>query len=268
MPFSTWKHWKYHGRAVLTRLGLWETVERWRLHHRFRTGFLHEPDFNFFRRFQGSRELFVDVGANLGQSALSFRVANQTCPILSFEPNEQMGASLREVKRLLGRHFDFRLHGLGARTEVKWLFVPLVKGIPFFQCASFHREFLEDNPDRKRMFYELTGIDRFTLAKRAIQLVRFDELGLNPAFIKMDVEGGEIDVVTGMEETLARCRPLVMTEGTIVQDFLSRRGYRMFVHQPASNCLRAVGNCENALNFFFVPQEKVPILEDSGAIAA
>ena len=119
MSSTNLKFWKFHGRALLTRIGLWDRIERWRLRRRFRQGIAHERDFLFFRHFEGSDRLFVDIGANLGQSALSFRLANRTCPILSFEPNPDMEHALCEVKRLLGDLFNFRMHGLGAATEAK-----------------------------------------------------------------------------------------------------------------------------------------------------
>jgi FkbM family methyltransferase len=266
MSVSALKYWKFQGRALLTRMGMWDGIERWRLRRRFHQGFAHETDFLFFRHFDGSNRLFVDIGANLGQSALSFRLANRTCPILSFEPNPDMAHALCEVKRILGQLFDFRMHGLGARTEIKRLFVPVVNGIPFTQLATLRRECLENNTSASQIIREWAHTGRFIIAERPIQLVQFDELGLNPAFVKMDVEGGEVDVVTGMEETLARFRPLLMTEGAGARDFLAQRGYKTFLHQPAGNYLAPARAGEVATNFFFVPEENVPKLERMGAI--
>jgi len=47
----------------------------------------HEPDFAFFERFSDESGLFLDVGANAGMSAVSFRIFNKCAPILSLEPN-------------------------------------------------------------------------------------------------------------------------------------------------------------------------------------
>jgi FkbM family methyltransferase len=265
---STLKYWRFQGRAWLTRLGIWGAVERWRLRRRFHHGIAHEPDFRFFHRFQHDQRLFVDVGANLGQSALSFRLAHPTAPILSYEPNPDMALSLWTVRRLLGDSFDYRLYGLGSRTEVKPLYIPVVKGIPFPQCASFRRECLDNNPSMRALLYEWTHTDRFTIVERPIQLVRFDELGLNPGFVKIDVEGGEADVVAGMEATLARSRPLILTEGCGAQTLLVRHGYRPYLHEPAENRLRPACGDEGGANTFYVPEERVHELERLGAINA
>jgi FkbM family methyltransferase len=256
---------KFRARSWMARLGVWRRFESWRLGRRFRRGFIHEPDFQLFRRFDGSGGLFVDVGANVGQSALSFRVANRGCPILSFEPNPEMEFGLRKVKDLLGGGFDYRLHGLGARTETRTLYVPIVRGASFPQLATFNPEGLSDTPDRRRMFRQWTGEDGFEVVERPLRLVRFDEMNLDPEFVKIDVEGTEIDVLAGMEETLRRSRPLIMTEGDSSRDHLARRDYEVYVHDAAAN--RLVAADRPALNYFFAASEKIPHLERLGVIA-
>jgi FkbM family methyltransferase len=266
MPASVLKYWKFQTRALLTRLGVWQRFERWRLRWRFRRRLAHEPDFVFFRHFDGANSLFVDVGANLGQSALSFRLANRTCPILSFEPNPDMERSLRAVKRFLGAGFDYRLHGLGARKEMKRLYVPTVRGVPFPQCATFRRECLAENAGVRQFLYEWTRTERFDIVEQLLQVVRFDDLSLHPAFVKLDVEGFESEVLAGMGQTLRRCRPLLMTEGNAAKDLLAPNGYGMYLHQPHGNFLRPARAGEADANFFFVPEDRVSELERMGAL--
>jgi FkbM family methyltransferase len=264
---SPLKYGKFVCRGWLTRLGLWEAVERWRLRRRFRSGFIHERDFRFFRHFEGSRGLFVDIGANLGQSALSFRIANTSCPIVSFEANPAMEHGLREVKRLLGASFDYHMHGLGGHAEKKCLYVPIIKGVPFPQCGTFHRDSLE-NDSQRRIFCEWTGTDRFEVCEQPIRLVRFDELKLAPEFIKIDVEGGEQEVLSGMQQTIETHRPLLMTEGNVCAAMLRDCDYQMFVYRVDSNALVEPQEGNHSLNYFFVPAEKIPSLRRSGALSA
>src|SRR5438105_9508748 len=136
------KQLKFVARSCMTRAGVWRPFEAWRLSRRFHRGFVHEPEFRLFSHFERSRGLFIDVGANIGQSALSVRAVNRTCPIISFEPNPDMEFGLSRVRRLLGESFQFRMHGLGAATETRTLHVPYVKGVAFPQCATFRREAL------------------------------------------------------------------------------------------------------------------------------
>lgn len=47
----------------------------------------HDPDFRYFNRCDGGGGLFLDVGANTGSSALSYRVFDRSSQIFSLEPN-------------------------------------------------------------------------------------------------------------------------------------------------------------------------------------
>jgi FkbM family methyltransferase len=263
MSIASRTFWKFQTRLLLNRLGLGHSVESWRLRRRFARGVPHEADFHFFRHFEGSR-LFLDVGANLGQSALSFRSVNRSCPILSFEPNVDLAPALRGVKRLLGDSFEFRTIGLGARTERRWLFVPMVQGVPLAQLATSRRECLDDNPDVCRIVFDWAGTDRFAIAERPIDLIRGDELELAPSLIKIDVEGAELDVLIGLERTLARQRPIILTEGCGGRDFLGERGYRLMVYRPGTDRLEPPAAEEAPLNCFFVPEEALFIQSPNG----
>jgi FkbM family methyltransferase len=58
------------------------------------------------------------------------------------------------------------------------------------------------------------------------------QLGKQPDFVKIDVEGAELSVLTGMEFILANKRPQLMVEVTYnakkIFDLLSLNGYRLF----------------------------------------
>src|SRR3712207_2603537 len=65
----------------------------------------HERDFEAFALFPDREGLFLDVGANSGISAVSFRAFNRHSPIVSVEPNPLNEPDLRIVSRLLN---DFK----------------------------------------------------------------------------------------------------------------------------------------------------------------
>jgi FkbM family methyltransferase len=247
---------KFNTRALLTRLGLWDALERGRTTYRYRRGRPHEPEFAFFRRFEGDRRLFVDGGANAGQSALSFRLFNTTCPILSFEPNPDLRPALEHVRRLLGESFDYRLCGLGAEAREVPFFVPVVRGVALTQEATLFGDRLLQ-PGVRRRIRAVTLSDDMRIEERRLKIVRFDDLDLRPGFVKLDVQGAELEALRGMERTLAVCRPLLMTEGCgRVRGFLEERGYHVFVYEPARHGLAPLSAAPTAYNFFFVPAEK------------
>jgi FkbM family methyltransferase len=251
---------KFRARVALHRLGLLDRFEHRRLRRRFARGIMHEAEFGIFRHFEGSSPLFIDVGANLGQTALSFRIANKSSPIISFEPNPDMEYSLRRVKDILGTGFEYHMHGLGSETTTKKLFVPSVRGIEFSQLATFEPGLLERNPYVSSVVKQIARSDRFDIVEKPLRMVRFDELNLRPGIVKIDAEGGETNVLQGMEETLRRDRPLIMTEGVGAKDFLLKRGYAMLHYQAAENCLRPWREGDEGLNYFFAAEERLTTL--------
>ena len=60
-----------------------------------------ELDFHAFRVLPSTARLFLDIGANDGISARSFRLFNKTTPILSIEPNPCHEAALKRTKAAL-----------------------------------------------------------------------------------------------------------------------------------------------------------------------
>lgn len=43
----------------------------------------------------------------------------------------------------------------------------------------------------------------------SVQETTLDALGLSPTFVKLDIEGAELDALEGMRETVTRCRPVM-----------------------------------------------------------
>jgi FkbM family methyltransferase len=250
-------HWHFRARAWLTRLGLWDRLERWRMARRFRRGAPHEPDYLYFRDHVGPPGLFLDVGANVGQSALSFRCMAPSWPILSLEPNRALEPALRNLARRLGPSFTYRMIALGERTESRTLHIPTVAGIEFSQLASLDRAALEHNEDVAQLLEYVTGSRSFTIQIRTIDVVRGDELMLAPGVIKLDVEGGELAALRGLEQTIRTHRPLILVESYGPVEFLESLGYERLIRNPDTNELRPPGERDEFLNSFFVPRQSV-----------
>src|SRR5689334_3352621 len=68
----------------------------------------HERDLVGFGRCTDREGLFLDIGANIGRSAMTFRLLRPAAPILSIEPNPLLARDMSLLKRLLP-HFDYRL---------------------------------------------------------------------------------------------------------------------------------------------------------------
>src|SRR5947209_18657101 len=198
----------------------------------------HEVEFKLFAALQGSDGLFVDVGANTGQSARSLRIYNDTLDILSFEPNLLLKPDLAFTKRLLKSRFEYRMFGLGSETRQAMLAVPMLGAMPQSAWATADRAALEAG--RARIEAWIGG--RFDIVETPIEIVRFDSLDLHPVAAKIDVEGCESEVLKGMEETLRCDEPLLMLEHSEGADeiiaWLCARGYAIYLYDAAANRLR------------------------------
>jgi FkbM family methyltransferase len=260
-------HLKFRGRVWLTRLGLWRYLQRRRLVWRYRNGKPHEADFRFFRHTQGSDRLFADIGANIGQSSLSFRLFNQTSPIVAFEANPDLERDLAHVRQLLGSSFEYRMHGLGAEERECVLFTPVVGGVALTQEATLFRDALLE--DSYRLYLGVcTGRRDLTIRQQTLRLRCFDDLALSPGFVKIDVERAELQILRGMEQTLSRSRPLLLVEGQDegVSRFLETRQYRPACYILDRDALKPRDmNAGHHNNTFFVPEEMVPALVERGA---
>ena len=84
-------------RSALTRSPrLYSAARRAAILGRYARKRVHEPDFEFFRGRGDGTGMLLDIGANAGQSALSFRAVNKG-PILSIEPNPGHERDLKMV---------------------------------------------------------------------------------------------------------------------------------------------------------------------------
>ena len=187
----------------------------------------HEPDFAAFALFPEREGLFLDVGANLGNSALSFRIFNARSPILSIEPNPFHERDLRFVKRLI-RNFDYELFAAGDRRGEATLHVPFYKGLALTGEASLVE------PGGRSWWAQEQGVDTVETRMLHVPVRPLDELGLHPDFVKIDVEGAEDVVLRGMTETLKRARPVLLLERSgaagEVDELLRSRGYTPHVY--------------------------------------
>ena len=73
-------------------------------------------------------------------------------------------------------------------------------------------------------------------------MVRIDDLHLSPTVVKIDAEGYDLRVILGMEETIRRCRPILMVENNpatvnAVSALLADWGYQVLEYDHNRNRL-------------------------------
>jgi FkbM family methyltransferase len=219
---------------------------------------VHDPDFTFFANFKDLRGgHFIDVGANCGQSALSFAAVQRGLPIVSFEPNASVERFLQLARRLIGTRFNFHLFGIGERDEEMTFFVPRLNRVLLSAEGTFVRdELLEDVTIRR-----LGGVPEIVTYKFAVR--NFDNLNrlgeYQPAFVKIDTQGYELSVLKSMKLTFNKYSPILLIEKAsnpdqriAIGEFLDSMGYEVAFYDDSRNTLSRLRPTRSS-NFFALP---------------
>jgi FkbM family methyltransferase len=172
----------------------------------------HETDFEFYRYAPPAPtgSVFLDVGANTGISALSFRIYDKRTPIVSIEPNCALERDLQLIGRLI-RGFEYHLIGAGDERGEFTLYTPTYRGTPLTGEASLKRPEPTDVWWLRQNVPDVAPSD-FSVVEQRVEVVPLDELELVPAHVKIDVEGMELEVLRGMRRTIAEYAPTILIE--------------------------------------------------------
>lgn len=190
----------------------------------------HEADFKAMAHLKPTHgQQLIDIGANRGEAITSMQIiVGNTYPIVGFEPNAVI---FRKLKEYLARYENVKLHqvGLGNNTDAAPLYVPFYRHWVFDGLASFHYENAKNWLKGRLFWYR----ERFLQIKKTPCLVKtLDQYDLQPFFIKIDVQGYEMEVLQGSQETIEKNRPVLLVESIdqACLKFLSTLGYRPFYY--------------------------------------
>lgn len=233
------------------------------LKHRYFLNFflkkVHENDFNAFELIsEEDSQLFLDVGANAGQSALSIFLIKPNARVISFEPNYLNYIYLERLEKQFD-NFEYYKFGLGDENKSIDFFCPIYNGKKMTPWGSFDYEEATKGISKEIQFFDQKKLSVETMA---LEIKTLDSLDLEPDFIKIDVQGFEYQVLLGGKETIMRCKPIFMIESVIpdgdVHNFLRDFGY--FVYQFRDGMF--FQNEFNSLNQFLFPKEKLYLIQD------
>ncbi len=140
--------------------------------------------------------VFVDIGANVGQHSLWMA---QFCDVIhAFEPWGPVRHRLEEKVRLNSlSHVYVHGVGLGEKEESLTFYAPPESDTGIGSFIETHHDW---NKDSGQMLPIKVG-DQF-----------FEEHGIKPNIIKLDVEGFEKNVLCGLSNILTECKPTILLE--------------------------------------------------------
>lgn len=201
--------------------------------------------------------LFLDVGANRGESIQSILMRRPDAKVVAFEPNsilmDKIGRLYKDDPRVSIQNI-----GLGSEEGVFDLFIPFYNNFMFDGLASF-----KERRARRWLENRLYGFNKnkLTIKKVSCEVKRLDDLNLAPFFIKIDAQGFEYDILRGGEKTLRTYKPILLIETPEKEEleFLGGLGYEPFIYDGS----RLVKGASRDANVFFMPAQP-----SSGAMSA
>jgi FkbM family methyltransferase len=240
---------------------LFNAQQRYGVLFKDQVGYVHDNDFHALNLFKLPPEaLCVDIGANRGQSVTSIKTVLPQATIVSFEPNPVTFATLKVVAGRRSRVTALNM-AVGLGDGVLQMWIPRWRGIQFDQLASGRR------PDTTALAEEIRGYGFPSISAAEIELecvsvkrTALDALALKPDFVKIDVEGGERDVLESAQATLRTAKPLLMIERGYrreITDLLADFGYTRHIYRHAVLSLSSSDD-RTCVNTFFAQPRHIP----------
>lgn len=171
----------------------------------------HEKDYYGIKHLLKNKlnDSIIDIGGNLGISAMGFRKLGFKNKIFLFEPNIYIYNNyikkklLKNYKNIFGYNF-----ALGNKNEIREFFYPYYKNKCIHYFCSFDKSYVRNSIN-------------ITFKKKKIRIIRenvkiksFDKLKIKciPKFLKIDVEGHDFEVIKGMKNTIKNHKPVILVE--------------------------------------------------------
>lgn len=187
----------------------------------FNKKYVHDVDFRFLELFAQTDipGYFLDIGANIGQSACSVAAVHPTVRIICYEPDKLLEPNLKIVKKILNGRMDYYLCGVGAKNETAVFYIPKYKDVYFTQEGSFLKEEANSKESKNRIMASLhkRGI-KITLEELEFETITFENHAIETYFIKIDTQGYEKDAIIGLKNVIADYKPVLLIEKGFEQE--------------------------------------------------
>lgn len=196
-----------------------------------------ENELRFLHHIVPGGDVAIDVGAN--QGLYSYNLSKRFSKVYAFEINADI---TKDLEAYNPGNIEIINKGLSSRDDEAVLYIPVLKGQPLTGWASLTPNNCPNTRDHLIKTVRVSPLDKFNI----------DHI----AFIKIDVEGHEIEVLKGGADTLRRSRPIVLVEikpHNVDQafTFFAGMGYEQRELQTYVKTIGAEGN------YIFVPGESI-----------
>lgn len=146
---------------------------------------------------------FIDVGVNLGQTLIKFKTLHKQGRYIGFEPNSNCIAYLAHLMKQ-NNWIDLKLvsSGLAAESAILPMFFNVQDSTSNQTGATFIEGYRSQTNKTVGFYMPCLNLDKFSsdIIEEAVEL------------IKIDVEGGELFVLQGVQKLVEKDRPIIIVE--------------------------------------------------------
>jgi FkbM family methyltransferase len=243
----------------------------WRVLCREITGRKYEPEVRFIDRFLPAQATVLQIGASDGRHAFYMARKLSCAKIICFEPSPYTYRILNLLKCILRlKQIKTENLAIGAAAGESYLVTPIKRsghhGLAFAFVSAEPPSPQAPDPTRGFAGYVVQPITMVSIDEycRREEIHKID-------FIRCDVEGSELAVLKGAQETLHRLRPVLLLEvhpeilrgifkanAADVWTLLEQENYRMYYLQN-DDLVRATDfRHEPWRDYFCIPAERAP----------
>ena len=213
----------------------------------------YEPNIiNLLHTLGHEAQVMFDVGANTGVISIHMALLPFAKEVYAFEPLPRAFRVLKENIKLndLNNCLTYQM-ALSDSNGKSTLYVPNVEAIP--TSSSLESEFY---PDHSKIDISVMTMDHF------VQTNNISKIDL----VKIDVEGGELDVLRGMKRTIEKMRPFVICEilprtGVLIKTTDFMKQFEYYIYEIFENQIIPIDNVKkynrnNCIDFLLSPTKQ------------
>lgn len=145
--------------------------------------------------------IFVDVGVNTGQTLLKLRSVSPGMDYIGFEPNSFCVEYVEHLKRL-NDYDDVKIIPVGISDKTELGILNFYENSNVDSSASMIEGFRSPESLKKTSYIPLFRVKDL---EEKVDLSRI-------AILKIDVEGGELEVLTSFKDKIAKQKPIILLE--------------------------------------------------------
>lgn len=210
--------------------------------YRIKTIKHYEPGFNKFLNIIPADGIILDVGANIGITAVPLAKKFRNAEIYAFEPIEANYSTLTRIIKLFKlKNISALKTAVGSNSAIVQMVMPIVEGVKKQGLSRVHN----GNTSGTIENVQIIPISSIPFKDKVVA-------------IKMDVEGHELEILRGAERLLLTDKPIIYCElwdslKVEAISYLSGFKYAPFVYQEETDTLGPYNN-QSTDNFFFIAE--------------